>query len=332
MNPWAKHILWGMLLLAVASGCTSGQPGDGAGAAIVGQPIGGDVNALPFARVSLDAVNLYGVSDPAGRYVIPGVPAGTYTLRVAKWNTPLVTLPITIDPDQLPTIDLGRIGNATSNSQVTVSWPTLGTGVFSLAGRVLDSAGNGINEVEVLLVYGDGALARTVTDAEGTPAVDGLFSLTGLPDQPVRLIIGQEGLRPFVVENPFESLPQTGDDFTTGDVTLQSVLPAGSDPAIVTVEVRAESDGRLLTGIPVHLSVTDPERPLIDRFGIGGITGSAGRWTFTGIPGGMTYQVWAGSGSFFPETSAVALTAGENRTITLTLPDSGGTEHPYLAD
>lgn len=321
----------GLLLLVLATGCTSGQPGDGAGAAIVGQPIGGDVNALPFARVSLDAVNLYGVSDPAGRYVIPGVPAGTYTLRVAKWNTPLVTLPITIDPDQEPIIDLGRIGSA-ETSQVSVTWPTLGTGVFSLSGRVHDSVGNGINEVEVLLVYGNGALARTVTDTSGSPESDGVFALTGLPDQPVRLIIGQEGLRPFVVEDPFDNLPQVGNEFTTGEVTLMSVLPEGADPAIVTVEVRAESDGRLLTGIPVHLSVTDPERPLIDRFGIGGITASNGHWTFTGVPGGLSYQVWAGSGAFFPQLATVALDAGETRTIILTLPDAGGTEHPYLTD
>ncbi|MCG3151051.1 MAG: hypothetical protein GEEBNDBF_00319 [bacterium] len=324
--PIRTFLCW--LTLALCLGCTTGQPGEGAGAAIVGQPIGGDVNAVPYARVSLNASDLFAVSDKAGRYTIPGILPGTYTIRVAKWNTPLVTLPITVKPDEQPDIDLGRIG-AANLPDVTVSWPLLGSGPYALEGRVKDVEGRGLNECEILLIYADGALARAVTAPAGSPEEDGFFRLTGLPANPVRLIVGQEGFRPFVVESPFDELPQIGDDFTVGDVELRSLLPTGATAGTVTVEVRS-TDGRLLAGVPVHLAVSDPERPLIDRFGIGGVTGSDGRWTFPAVPAGVSYSVWAGAGSWFPEMSSVTATSGEELVVSLRLTAAGSASHPYL--
>lgn len=316
-------LLTGAMLL---TGCTSGAGGDGAGAAIVGQPIGGADNALPFARISLNAVDVFAVSDLSGQYIIPGIPAGTYTLRVAKWNTPLVTLPITIDPQQ-PVIDLGRLVQS-EPALITVTWPALPAGFNRLAGRVVDAEGRGIAGVEVVLAYASGALARTVT-MDGDPDTEtGHFSFNQLPDAPIRLIIGQDGFRPSVTETPFQEFPLVEGVHQTGEIELRSLLPAEADPAVLTVRVTGP-DGGVLSGIPVLLSLIDPERPPMDRFSIGGISNTAGEWTFPGVPGGQAYQVWAAGGNWRPETATVTLEAGEARTVTLQMRPLNG-RHPYI--
>ena len=323
-------LLWG-LIATLALGC-AGQGGDGAGSIIVGQPIGGsgENQALPYARVSLNARDIFAVSDASGEYNIPGVPNGTYTLRVAKWNTPLLTTPVTIAPGSQPNVDLGLHQGAATLHTVTLTWPTLSAGNLSLGGRVLDKDGNGINEVEVLVVYPSGAFARTVTSFNtDTPPAAGYFTLHNLPANPVRLIIGQDGLRPDVVETPFDVLTPVTDGFNTGDVTLLPIVDPAS-AAMPQVIVR-DSSNKLLPGIPVAISLIEPGKDPIDRFGIGGVTGADGSWTFVGVPGGHSYQIWAGSGDYLPETTMVDLAAGESRTITLTLTKATGQVHPYLA-
>ncbi|MEO7995389.1 MAG: carboxypeptidase-like regulatory domain-containing protein [bacterium] len=336
MTSRSTHIRFWLILLTllVLSAC-SGQPADGAGSIIFGAPIGGTAPgaALPFARVSINAVDLFAVSDPSGRYTIPGVPNGTYTLRVAKWNTALFTIPLPVDPANHPFVDLGVRSNSADNPSINVVWPTLGVGTSGFSGRVVDAAGNGINEVEVLLVYANGSFARTVSKRLFVAAAgveqDGHFIFADLPDNPARLIMGQDGFMPIVIENPFTAVPDTGGGHDTGDLNLARVLPDDAIPATVRVYVK-DADGTLLPDVPVHLSLVQPEIDPIDRFGTGGLTGSDGHWGFIPVPGGHTYQVWAGDGTHLPSQLTITLAPGEDRQVTLTLTPWTGQRHPYL--
>ncbi|HYE78362.1 MAG TPA: carboxypeptidase regulatory-like domain-containing protein, partial [bacterium] len=135
-TAFARTATWLALAAAFLVGC-SGQDGDSAGSFIGGRSLGGpnDNQPLPFLAVSLDSVNLYGVTDREGRFVIPGVPGGTYTLRATKYGKRILSQPVNLAPSMGTTIDLGRI--ATADGAITLLWPQLAPGSTDIAGRVV---------------------------------------------------------------------------------------------------------------------------------------------------------------------------------------------------
>jgi len=78
MRPLARILLPGLVCLAVASPALAQDKGTITGK-VTDKRTG---HAIPFANVSLVGVPKGGLTDSEGRFTIPGVPVGTYELRV----------------------------------------------------------------------------------------------------------------------------------------------------------------------------------------------------------------------------------------------------------
>ncbi|HYE78434.1 MAG TPA: hypothetical protein VEI97_10635, partial [bacterium] len=101
-------------------------------------------------------------------------------------------------------------------------------------------------------------------------------------------------------------------------------------PALARVRLTVkDAAGMPLGGIPVNISLQQPGTDPIDSLNRGRITDASGIADMGLVPAGDQYQLWAGSGAYFPAVTTIGVTAGEVREVELRLVRAQGV-HPLL--
>lgn len=112
---------WTVLALALSPALALAQ----AKGTIVGRITdAGSQDPVPSAQVSIERTTMGGVADERGRYRIPGVPAGTVTLRVVRIGYAPATKTVTVPANDSVTVDFALSAISLRLDQIVVTGTT----------------------------------------------------------------------------------------------------------------------------------------------------------------------------------------------------------------
>ncbi len=107
-------------------------------------------------KVSLDGLNIFGVTDSTGYFRIDGIPAGNYTAQFFRYDSIVSKIEFAISQEQADNGDL-----------IQLLWPGVKTGSGSINGGVTDESGKPLVSAMVLLGRPDQNLQVAYTDENG---------------------------------------------------------------------------------------------------------------------------------------------------------------------
>ena len=197
-----------------------------------------------------------GITDGTGSYQIPGVPDGSYSIKVEKEGKTIGTSSVSVAGSDI-TAESGK-GN------ITVSKPT-----FIIAGTVKDSDSKAVSGATITLTDKSDPSKTYVGITDGT----GSYQIPGVPDGSYSIKVEKEGKTIGT-----SSVSVAGSDITAesgkGNITV-------SKPTFIIAGTVKDSDSKAVSGAAIILTDTsDPSKTYV------GITDGNGNYQIPGVPDG----------------------------------------------